>query len=191
MDDLDQYIEKNTTTEEIKAWVTKHTWNRTKVFKLVIHGNDGRPCLTNNGGVPGKPCIFPFVYPDCSLYPPPPDCKTEGGKQPQTHTKCVPTKNLGGSWCSTRTYWNNSHIFGEYGSCSTQCADQPRKTENLANVDFQYLWEEGFYRLLQSDLGHCHTYNPRHRSSIDPEEKFIAYLGKLSLSLQTFIQALF
>ena len=177
-DKLIEYItEDNTTTKDIKAWVTKHTWNRTKVFKLVSHGNDGRPCLTNSGSVPGKPCIFPFVYPDCSLDRPSMICNTEGDKIPQIYTKCISEKNYG--WCSTRTHWNNSHIVGEYGTCSTRCADQPYSAESLANMDFQYLWEEGFYGLLVSNLGHCHTYNPRHRSSSDHEEKFIAFLGKL------------
>ena len=175
---LQKYMEKeNITTKDIQAWVRQHTWNRSQVFSMVSHGNHGRPCITNSDPVPGKPCVFPFVYPDCSVVPPPKICLTEGRKMPVVATKCLNDGSI--EWCSTRTHWNNTHITGQYGRCSPHCKQHAHSTENLASADFQDLWEEQFYLLISDYIGHCHTYNSRHRSSAADEEKFIALLGEI------------
>ena len=127
--------------------------------------------------VPGKPCIFPFVYPDCSVFPTTRICYSNKSIAPLPHYRCIP--EAGYEWCSTRTHLNNTHIQGEYGKCSPQCKPNNNSTENLASLEFQYLWDQGFYRLFDDDIGHCHTYNPGHRSSTSPDEKLIMLLGEL------------
>ena len=96
---------------------------------------------------------------------------------PLPQYKCIP--EAGYEWCSTKTHWNNSHIQGEFGKCSPHCKANNNSAENLASLEFHSLWEEGFYRLVDEDLGHCHTYNPGHRSSTLPDENLIMLLGEL------------
>ena len=168
--------QENITSEDIQAWVSKHTWTRLKTFNLVSHGNEGRPCITVGNPVPGKPCSFPFVYPDCSVFPTTKACFSTEIAQPLPRYECI--TEGGFSWCSTRTHWNNSHITGEYGTCSPHCKDSKNSTKNLVNIEFQSLWEEGYYRLFNDGVGQCHTYNPVHRSSTLPDEKLIMLLGK-------------
>ena len=52
------------------------------------------------------------------------------------------------------------------------------KTENMASIDFQSLWDEGYYRLLDDDVCHCHTYNPAHRTPTSQDKKVILLLGE-------------
>ena len=161
--------------KDIKTWVYLNTWRRGRVFKHVSHGNPGRPCITNSLPEEGKRCIFPFLYPDCGVFPPGKVCYSKGNQTPVVHHKCIYDESF--SWCSTRTHWNNSHITGQFGKCSPHCADHVNATENLASSKFESFWEEGFYRLFNDNIGHCHTYNPRHRSSAASDHNFVAVLG--------------
>ena len=175
------FKEHNIPMEDIKAWIFQHTWTRGKIFKLVSHGNAGRPCMTNRNPEDGKLCIFPFVYPDCKTFPQPAVCQSSESKEPVVHTKCLDDGTSDNRsfhhWCSTRTHVNNSHIKGHFGKCSQHCKDQINATENLASSDFAFLWEEGFYRLLNDDIGHCHSYNPGGKSAASSDDKFVALLG--------------
>ena len=164
------------TADKIHSWIVDHTWNRKTTFNLVSHGNNGRPCFTISGSKPGKPCIFPFVYPDCNLYPPTKPCSIKPKPPPTINYQCYPEGS--GSWCSTRIHWNDSHITGEFGSCPPNCKTNYNSTKNLASSEFPLLWDEGFYRLFDDDIGHCHTYNPGQRSSTSPDMRFIALMGK-------------
>jgi hypothetical protein len=181
-----EHLNDNQSEEEIKAVVDRYSWNRTKVFNLVSHGNDGRPCMTNSGPVAGKPCVFPFVWPACQVFPPNGICNSVGPHVPVVHTKCIPEGNI--EWCSTRPHWNNSAITGKWGGCSPKCNYQVNSTENLASDDFQYLWDKRFYRLFSDDIGHCHTYIPGHRSSTGHEQKFMAFLGKFMVWMSKIIK---
>ena len=172
---LRQYTKQENSTERgVKDWVSKHTWKKERVFKLVQHGNDGGPCMSVEGHNAGKLCVFPFVHPDCNIYPKPPACEMERDITPVVHTECV--KEVGsGEWCSIKTHWNDSHITGKFGTCSPQCRDHRNHTDILSSTD---LWKEMIFSLLSVD-GYCHTYNPRHQSSAAHEEQFISLLGKL------------
>ena len=72
-----------------------------------------------------------------------------------------------------------THVQGEFGKCPSYCRASINSTENLASLEFNSFWGEGFYRLVDENLGHCHTYNPGHRSSTSPDEKFIMLLGEI------------
>ena len=176
----DEYVETilnhlndNQIKEEIKAVVTYYSQNRTKVFNSLSHGNEGRPCITNGGGISGKPCVFPFVWPDCKDFRPSGICNSEGPYVPQVHTKCIPEGNK--EWCSTGHYLNNSHVTGKWGYCSPHCKKQVISTENIASDEFKVFWEEKFYILFVDDIGHCHTYNPGHSSSTGYDESLLHF----------------
>ena len=115
-----QYLKHgNVSTESIRARVSQHTWRRERVFKLLNHGTNGSLCMVGIGHYAGKLCVFPFFHPDCNVYPKIPECKADGSVKPVTHTKCV-KNSLGlldsyGS-CSVKTYWNDSHITGEFSA---------------------------------------------------------------------------
>jgi hypothetical protein len=104
----------NISTEEVRAWVLRHSWDRERIFKLVAHGNAGRPCMTNNGAWPGKPCSFPFVFPDCNVFPQPGVCAKNSSNIPRIYTDCT-TCGSNGPWCPTKTHSNNSQVVGEWG----------------------------------------------------------------------------
>jgi hypothetical protein len=140
--------------------------------------------MTNGNPEDGKLCIFPFLYPDCKTFPQPAVCQYQGSREPVVHTKCMDDDH----WCSTRTHWNNSHIKGHFGKCSQHCEDQINATENLVSSDFASLWEEGFYRMLNDNIGHCHTYNPDGKSAASSDDKFVAVFGMLE---QTYDKGLF
>ena len=176
---LDHSKQENTSSEDIKTWVYQNTWRRDKLLQLVGHGSEGRPCITNSNPEEGKICIFPFVYPDCGLIPPGKVCFSGGNKTPSVHRKCIYDESF--SWCSTRTHWNNSHITGHFGKCSSHCVENVNHTENLASREFESLWAEGFYRIFNDVIGHCHTYNPENRSSAEIDQKFVAFLGLMKL----------
>ena len=58
------------TIEEAQNWAETHTWEREKTFPFFNHRNMAKetfPCDTVGGDMPGRPCVFPFKYPDCSL----------------------------------------------------------------------------------------------------------------------------
>ena len=166
-------------TEDVKDWVTEHTVRKSKIFKMVVHGNEGKPCMTNNGEI----CVFPFVFPDCSISPPSNMCQTQDNVEAISFSECT-THGHDKLWCSIATYKNNSHKPGgkNWGNCSPYCSDKRRIKENLAEVKFKEFWEEHLFRLVTDDIGLCYTYNPKHQSSTGPEEKFIALLGRLMSS---------
>jgi len=99
----------------------------------------------------------------------------EGVEPPRLHYECY--LEGGTKWCSTRKHWNDSHITGEFGTCSATCDANLNSTADLASTKFDPLWDEGFYRLFKDDIGHCHTYNPSHKSSTSPDQRFVALLG--------------
>ena len=56
--------------EDVQSWVLKHTWRRSKMFQILHHKTSGLahyPCDTISGDKIGKPCSFPFLFPDCSV----------------------------------------------------------------------------------------------------------------------------
>ena len=58
------------TIEEAQNWAETHTREREKTFPFFNHRNMAKetfPCDTVGGDMPGRPCVFPFKYPDCSL----------------------------------------------------------------------------------------------------------------------------
>ena len=166
---LHHYMDlENTSAACVKNWVFEHSPNRSEVFRLVSHDNPGGPCLT----IRGRPCVFPFIHPDCSTHPSPPICNSSATIVPTLHTKCPP-KN----WCSTKTHWNNSHIAGEYGLCSPRCASKVLPTENLASSEFPGLWKGRIFSLVNDSL--CFTYKPSHQTTAGHQAKFLAYLGRL------------
>ena len=176
--------EHTTPIADVKSWVTSHTSNRSRVFQMVAHGNKERPCMTTSADPrPGKPCLFPFIFPDCNAVPFTGLCTNKENSVPVTHTECT---MIDGSfpWCSTKTRANSSHILGEFGTCSPQCLNKSAIVESLADDKFNLLWEENIFRLFKDDIGHCHTYNPEHQSASRHEDKFVAFLGKLSSKIQ-------
>ena len=96
------------TEANAKDWVMKHTWRREDMFKFFSHDMIGEkhfPCSTNGGLMIGRPCVFPFKYPDCNLYPQPQTCMEEQQPMPTTYNTCKNGTN-GVRWCPTRTYNN-------------------------------------------------------------------------------------
>ena len=167
-------------TEDVKSWIIEHSVRKSKIFNMVAHGNEGRPCLTNSGPNPGKICVFPFVFPDCGIYPQSNVCQTQNKVEALTYTKCTNFGNYK-HWCSTVTYKNDSHKTGSWGYCPQYCLDNQRFEENLADEKFQEFWQEQLFQLVTDDIGLCYTYNPKHNSSTRPEDKFVALLGRLTL----------
>ena len=167
----------------VKSWTMNHIWNRSTVFKLMSHSTQGAPppysCTTISGEKPGKPCSFPFVYPDCTVIPKPSFCKHSESNIPITYTRCSSTADTK-HWCSTQTHWNNSYIEGEWGYCSNECVKVDDDT-NILN-DLQKgtsLLEEILFNLDGDiDKGHCYTYNPEFPSFADSQGTFYALLGK-------------
>ena len=179
---FDRNASKNSiTVEEVRSWVYKHTWNRSKVFRMLSHktheGFEEYPCNTISGQTVGKPCSFPFVFPDCSMK----DHKHNFcsiSNQSKIYHQCISYDALE-PWCSTRNYLNDSHIFENWGHCSEKCKNISRTTGNLQFYDD--LWEEKIDYLLGGEYkGHCFTYNPLHKSAAGHAGQLYALLGKSS-----------
>ena len=178
------YIPFTTTfeAEEIKLWYLEHTWNRSILFKHVSHNTVGGPnrqsCNTIGGATPGKPCAFPFVFPDCELSPKPPVCYSEDTKTPITYTHCAILTETS-PWCSTRTHENNSHVPSVWGYCPTECTGESYQQEDDLSADhYSNFWTENLY-LMISDIGHCQTYDPSYPSLANHNGQFYALLGWL------------
>ena len=94
---LVNFLDPSTRTEEnidsVKQWCIEHIFNRSTVFNLVSHNTKGGPapypCTTTSGDNPGKPCSFPFVFPDCSVFPKPTFCKHNASSQPIEYRECI------------------------------------------------------------------------------------------------------
>ena len=104
----------NISTDEVRAWVMRHSWDRERIFKLVAHGNPGRPCMTITDPRPGKPCSFPFIFPDCNVFPQPGVCAKNSSSIPKIYTDCTRLESTG-PWCPTKTHWNYSQVVDEWG----------------------------------------------------------------------------
>ena len=170
---------------EIKSWVKEHTHNRSSLVNRFSHKTKkmirGYPCNTISGDVIGKPCKFPFVYPDCTI-------------KDQRLNYCTPTtsaKEFRGctdvqgqtKWCSTRNYDNNSWIIRNWGYCDPNCTEEKLEMyERTAHITDQLLenhWTESFdYFFSVDQAGHCHTYNPRYKSGSGQFGQLYAMLGK-------------
>ena len=115
-------IEENIDSE--KQWCIEHIFNRSTVFMLVSHNMKGGPatypCTITSGDNPGKPCSFPFVFPDCSVFPKPTFCNKNTSSQSIEYNECILTGETK-HWCSTKTHLNNSYIEREWGFCSEEC----------------------------------------------------------------------
>ena len=173
--------------EDVKAWVQQHTYNRSAVFNMLSHltlkSQEQYPCNTVGGDRIGNPCSFPFSYPDCSI-----EVQRESfcseTKKMKTYFHCS-TEDSINPWCSTRNYLNGSWIFKEWGHCSETCSEmnmtqieQSRVDGNLQNPSYNNHWEENFYHFFGTDMtGHCHTYNPLHRSRAGHDGQLYALLG--------------
>ena len=107
-----------------------------------------------------------------------------GSGNERAYNMCV-TLNDATPWCATRTHWNGSYIEGEWGYCMNNCPMQnviqniPKTSQtNLAGLDFDYLWVEELYTFFgDTELGHCHTYNPNYKYQAGNKGQFNAHLG--------------
>ena len=172
---LKQIKEDNFKEEEVRLWFKKHTWNRTRVVSFLSHRNISENGIEVSGPKAGHPCVFPFYYPDCSLVDKPPECKSNAKIKRTLYNNFADNEDT--LWCSTRNYWNNSYIMGEYKCCSRNCnteGDSP----NLASSDFENYWEDGLYSLDMYGSGHCHTYNPGFSSLAGFKGQFYILFGR-------------
>ena len=71
------------------------------------------PCLTTGGNFAGKPCVFPFNYPDCGVADKPASCAWDSTLK--TYETCTSVDvDDRRTWCATRTYDNRTYITGVY-----------------------------------------------------------------------------
>ena len=53
---------------------------------------------------------------------------------------------------------------------------------DLTSLDYEFHWDEGFYNFFgDAELGHCYTYNPKHKYQAGTKGQFYALLGKVML----------
>ena len=183
---LDKIKGHNLEERDARKWFHNHTWNRSKVFNFLSHNTFTKPvqhpCNTVDGAKAGYPCTFPFYFPDCNLNKKSVLCKQNSRIKPKLYSECTTVGNSIRPWCSTRTYLNNSHIFGDFGYCSPNCTGGllAIKSEefNLASTAYDKLWEEGLYDLDMYGSGHCHTYNPEFTSLAGFKGQLYVLLGK-------------
>ena len=169
----------------LKSWIHRHVWNRSQVFRRLSHktyqGYKGYDCNTESGPSIGKPCSFPFVYPDCSVKKHMDNYCSQSNKS-RTYHQCISRDGDGTrAWCSTKNYLNDTHIFAQWGFCSLDCIHQNRSNvddSNIAIHKYNELWEEKVYYLIgENNQGHCHTYNPKYRSLPGHNGELYALLG--------------
>ena len=157
----------NTMSErDARDLALNHTWGQDRVFTFLSQEKMAKkrfPCETKRGGKPGKPCVFPFLYPDCNLQKKVTLCKQVPIPEIKKYTTCT---NIATTtpWCATRTYMNMSYVVGHWGYCSPNCnGEVPLSNQsnyNLAHSIYNNMWEEDIYNLETWGEGHCHTYNP-------------------------------
>ena len=121
-----QHMDTMVNYETVKSWVKEHTHNRSTLFKRLSHKTLGEStqytCNTVSGDDIGKPCSFPFVFPDCSVKAHNQSFCSANTKS-RIHYEC--TDEAGQSpWCSTRNYLNDTYIFGACGYCDINCSVQ-------------------------------------------------------------------
>ena len=147
------------------------------------------PCNTVSGDKVGKPCNFPFVFPDCSVKNHINSFCTVSNES-KTYYECPAVTGIG-PWCSTRNYLNGSWMFGEWGYCDERCTtlNLKKHERSLADVksDDNLDWEESFDYFFGPDFaGHCHTYNPKHESSSGHLGQLYAFLGLFLLEFDRY-----
>ena len=175
---------------EIKSWVQEHTYNRSSLVHRFSHKTKkrmrGYPCNTIGGEAIGKPCIFPFVYPDCSIthqklnYCTP---KTT----PREYKGCTDTQGQT-MWCSTRNYENNSWMVRNWGYCDPNCSEQNlenyKRSAHITDKLIEAHWNQTFHYFFGlNQAGHCHTYNPRYKSASGQFGQFYVLLGEYLIYL--------
>ena len=180
---------KNVTirAEDAQNWIFRHTWNRSRVVRHLSHRthNDigNYPCSTVTGSRIGKPCSFPFVFPDCSI-PSHRVSYCSNTNKSKIYKKCTTADSIK-PWCPTRTYLNSTWIIAEWGYCSESCHHQKmgkiKISKSKSNLETQLhddIWEERIYYFDgELDSGHCHTYNPGQKSKPGHLGQFFASFG--------------
>ena len=112
-----------------KSWFRNRTFSRGRLVKFLsiktVEGSNNFPCNAVSGPREGEACSFPFIYPDCKLMKKPSRCESEPETVPAEYAGCYKeSTDNHNPWCYTRTYHNRSHILGQLGYCSHQCASQ-------------------------------------------------------------------
>ena len=178
--------------KEAREWFINHTWRRPRLVNFFSHSTVDtslqHPCNTIAGPEAGAPCIFPFLFPDCTLARKSIHCKDNDTVQPKLHHNCIPTES-DTYWCSTRTYQNKSHSLGHFGTCSPRCqaeaSDIVDKKYNLASKEHDHLWDEEIFSLATWDHGHCYTYNPPSKSYSGFSGELYAFLAQTEDTYET------
>ena len=107
---------KAMTEADARSWAMNHVWRRNDMFHFLSHNDKQFPCTTIGPYKIGRPCVFPFNYPDCSMYSTSPFICLRDPKQPmRTFYKCKEGSN-GEPWCATRTYNNMTYVTGLYSN---------------------------------------------------------------------------
>ena len=72
-------------------------------IRILIHdeGNT-KPCTTNGGADPNRPCVFPFMYNGI------------------TYQTCTDANRDGVLWCATKVNQDMSHL--NWGTCNPDCS---------------------------------------------------------------------
>ena len=99
----------------------------------------------------GRPCSFPFGYPDCNIRDPEDKeksifCSSLNNTEPLILYQAPTQKDQqnGRLWCSTKTFQNFSMIPKSYARVSDDCKGEvPDETrpEHLAGPAFKDLWK--------------------------------------------------
>ena len=172
----------------IKSWALNNTFHVEELFTFVNHAGEetGFECNSIDGPLlKGQPCVFPFIWGDCSLIHPSSHdhsfyCTSFDQVDPVEVYHACTTKYDVRPWCATRVFKNQSMVPYHYGYCAPGCNGSLPKFENsknLANLLFRHLWKESIFHLDPWKAGHCHTYTPKNQYTIGELGSFYAYLG--------------
>ena len=123
--------------EETKLLFKERTLSRSQLLKFLsiktLEGSNKYPCNAVSGPREGEPCSFPFFYPDCKLMTKVAQCQSDPGIVPGKYRGCY-TEDTDNPWCYTRLYHNRSHIKGQWGYCSQDCAKLTERSVSLKVV---------------------------------------------------------
>jgi hypothetical protein len=130
---------------------------------------------------PGKPCSFPFIYKlTNNQY-----TSTEKKNTGFSFSNCSIVDNNGQAWCFTKVHADRTKVqvyetSEVWGNCREQCKGdlfEPSNENNLAEDDFENIWDSDIYDLRHYNDGFCHTYNPKGKQSTSFDFRMGLFIG--------------